>query len=669
MLFLCAPLGRSDHAMVYLVPAYKQRLKTVKPVKRTVKQWTPESLQALQGCFDCTEWAVFKNSSQSLDEYTDVVTSYINFCEESIIPTKAVTIYGNSKPWYCKEVYEQCKRKNAAYKVDDVEFKRAKYAVDREVRKAKHRYREKIEDQFASGNGTNVWKGIQTITDYKQKSVSSNDDPTLPDQLNDFYARFDKQNTTSVSRDISPTALPPPFVVEESKVRKILSKQKPKKAAGPDGVSTAALRYCSEQLAPVLTDIFNRSLEQGKVPHCFKSAVIVPVPKKSKITGLNDYRPVALTSVVMKVFERLVLWFLRAATELQSDPMQFAYKANRSVDDAVSLTLHKILQHLETPKSYARILFLDFSSAFNTIVPQRLYDKLLNTFCVDQNMCNWVLDFLLNRSQVVRVGGLTSGKLVLNTGAPQGCVLSPLLFTLFTNDCRSSHDSVVLVKFSDDTTVSGLISKSDETAYRGEVEGMVSWCEENNLLLNVTKTKEIVVDFRTVKTPTTPLIINDQAVEQVDSFKFLGSTISSDLSWSCHTINTRKKAQQRMYFLRQLKKFGMDKSILVQFYRSIVESVLTFSFTTWYGSTTQEEKDGLQNVVKTASKIIGCDLPDLDTLYHQRVTRRAKAIVKDTSHPAHDLFQPLPSQRRYRCIRARTERFKRSFFPRAVKSL
>ena len=198
---------------------------------------------------------------------------------------------------------------------------------------------------------------------------------------------------------------------------------------------------------------------------------------------------------------------------------------------------------------------------------------------------------------------------------------------------------------------------------------MVNWCEGNNLLLNVAKTKEIVVDFRTEKTPTTPLIINDEVVEQVDSFKFLGSTIANDLTWSNHTTTTRKKAQQRMYFLRQLKKFRVNKNILVQFYRSVIESVLTFSFTTWYGSTTQDDKDELQQVVKTAGKIIGCDLPDLDTLYQQRVIRRAKSIVGDPSHPAHSLFQPLRSGRRYRVIKARTERLKRSFFPRAVKSL
>ncbi len=96
-----------------------------------------------------------------------------------------------------------------------------------------------------------------------------------------------------------------------------------------------------------------------------------PIPKKSKITGLNDYRPVALPSVVMKSFEKLVLAHLKDITGPSLDPLQFAYRLNRSVDDAVNMGLHYVLQHLDRPGAYVRILFVDFSSAFNTIILSR----------------------------------------------------------------------------------------------------------------------------------------------------------------------------------------------------------------------------------------------------------------------------------------------------------
>ena len=97
---------------------------------------------------------------------------------------------------------------------------------------------------------------------------------------------------------------------------------------------------------------------------------------------------------------------------------------------------------------------------------------------------------------MVKVVKNTSTSLILNTGAAQGCVQSPLLYSLFTHDCVASHASNSIIKFEDDTTVMGLIINNDETAYREEVRALGVWCQENNLSLNVNKTKEMIVDFR-----------------------------------------------------------------------------------------------------------------------------------------------------------------------------
>lgn len=108
----------------------------------------------------------------------------------------------------------------------------------------------------------------------------------------------------------------------EGDVNSLFKRQNPRKAAGPDGVTPSTPKHCADQLSAVFTDIFNISLETCYVPACFKSSTIIPVPKKSKITGLNDYRPVALTSVVMKSFERLVLSHLKSITDQNQNPCQ-----------------------------------------------------------------------------------------------------------------------------------------------------------------------------------------------------------------------------------------------------------------------------------------------------------------------------------------------------------
>ncbi len=135
-----------------------------------------------------------------------------------------------------------------------------------------------------------------------------------------------------------------------------------------------------------------------------------------------------------------------------------------------------------------------YSSAFNTIVPIKLAVKLTD-LGLNSSLCDWIQDFLTGRPQVVKMGQFTSNSITLNIGAPQGCVLSPLLYSLYTHDCVSSHSSTSIVKFADDTVVVGLISNNDETAYLDEVERLTSWCQDNCLSLNVSKTKELIVDF------------------------------------------------------------------------------------------------------------------------------------------------------------------------------
>ena len=120
-------------------------------------------------------------------------------------------------------------------------------------------------------------------------------------------------------------------------------------------------------------------------------------------------------------------------------------------------------------------------------------------------------------------------------------MLSPFLFTLFTNDCVSYDQSVKVIKFSDDTTIEGLISDGNEEKYRNEVSRLVDWCMENDLELNVNKTKEVIIDFRKSSTTPEPLTIDGQTVEQVSSFRFLGTLISEDLGWDSNTNSIIKK--------------------------------------------------------------------------------------------------------------------------------
>ncbi|TWW65007.1 hypothetical protein D4764_22G0006540 [Takifugu flavidus] len=211
--------------------------------------------------------------------------------------------------------------------------------------------------------------------------------------------------------------------------------------------------------------------------------------------------------------------------------------------------------------------------------------------------------------------------------------------------------------FADDTTVIGLIKDKDESAYREEVDRLATWCHNNNLLLNTNKTKELVLDFRRKTDIHPPIHINRAAVERVSSFKFLGIHLSQDLTWTTNCSSLVKKAHQRLFFLRTLKKHHLSSDILVNFYRCTIESILT------------SYRKALQKVVKTAQRIAGASLPAIEDIYRRRCHRRAKKVTKDSCHPAHGLFTLMPSGGRYRSLWTKTTRFRNSFFPTAVSLL
>ncbi len=136
--------------------------------------------------------------------------------------------------------------------------------------------------------------------------------------------------------------------------------------------------------------------------------------------------------------------------------------------------------------------------------------------------------------------------------------------------------------------------------------------------------------------------------------------------WDNHIDSIVKKAQQRLYFLRQLRKFNLPQELLKQFFSAIIESVLCSSITVWFGSATKTNIRRLQRTVRTAERIIGAPLPSLQELYTSRVRKRAKKVTLDPSHPAHSLFVLLPSGRRYRSLSTKTARHKNSFLPQAI---
>ncbi|KAI4887416.1 hypothetical protein NFI96_018878, partial [Prochilodus magdalenae] len=280
-----------------------------------------------------------------------------------------------------------------------------------------------------------------------------------------------------------------------------------------------------------------------ETPHSDNLAI---VPKKAHPKELNDYRPVALTSHVMKTMEPLLLNHLRPQVH------HCSLRTGRRWEWKMpSSNFYTELTLIWTRGGGAvRVMFFDFSSAFNTIHPLLLRDKLMKME-VDMHLVTWITDYLTGRPQHVRIRDCSSDTVISSTGAPQGTVLSPVLFTLYTSDFKYNSELCHMQKFSDDTAIVGCVHNGQEREYRSLVD-FVEWCTTNHLKLNITKTREMCIDFRRSRPSQQPISINGVDVEVVRSYRYLAVHLDERLDWSVNTDTVYKKAQSRLYFLRRL---------------------------------------------------------------------------------------------------------------------
>ena len=192
-------------------------------------------------------------------------------------------------------------------------YSTARADLRRGLKLAKDSYKRKIEGHLTDNNPRQMWRGIQALTNYKGQpppTPSSSSSSSLAEELNSFFACFET-TTTHLQSLPPPGSSTPPLSLQEHEVRKNLRAVNPRKTAGPGDIPGAVIKACADQLAEILTRLFNLSLTHATVPTCLKASTIVPIPKKPAIDSLNDYRPIALTYVIMKCLERSVSQHIR----------------------------------------------------------------------------------------------------------------------------------------------------------------------------------------------------------------------------------------------------------------------------------------------------------------------------------------------------------------------
>ncbi len=644
LIYKCKPMpGVSDHDIVFveakvLTPRKKRPQRKIHLWKRADLGKMKEETETFSA--DFTDHHTIDTNINKLWD------TFRTFCTETMaanVPSKT-TSSRFSQPWINQNIKRLSRRKKRAYRrarasqdtKDKERYMELQKQTHQEVKRAYNNY---INDMVNPETGTNPKKlysfinskrcDSSGVTLLKKDGISHSDPMTkasiLNDQFSSVYTNEDLTTVPTVAGSPSPPMAD--FSIDSKGVLKILRDLNPHKAQGPDNIPPQLLKECAHEITPALTLLFQASLHQGSVPDDWKQAIITPVYKKGDKSAPANYRPISLTSVCCKVMEHVI--HSQAMRHLDKhgilSDQQHGFRKKRSCESQLILTIQDLAAGLDDGSQIDAVL-LDFSKAFDKVPHHRLLLKLRH-YGIHGNTLRWIESFLSNRTQQVVVEGETSPIAPVTSGVPQGTVLGPLLFLVYINDLPQSVSSIARL-FADDSLLYRRIrSALDTTIIQQDLNKLQQW--ENDWQMSFNPSKCEVIRISRKRNPIKATYhIHGHDLATVKTGKYLGVSISDNLTWNAHIDDKTKKANNTLGFLRR-NIARCPKTIKHQCYTSLVRPIVEYASAVWDPHTSKNITQ-LEAVQRRAARFVVGDY---------RTTSSTSQMIADLG------WQPLEQRR------------------------
>ena len=610
------PIGSSDHLLIRAKQRPSSGL-SVKSSKVTVDSWLYDRADwdGLRNFYSEFPWHHFFNRSQPSITVTEI-TDIIKLGMETFIPKLSYAKNINSPKWFSKYCSIACNHKYKAFKKyiqtrTEASFRHYRHISNQTkatIKMSKNNYIHRQTNRLLNNPNDNkiFWSTLNSFNNNFNKHSSlpplvTTDGTVYSDSKSkaDLMASVFRTNSTLPQND---TQLPlvnfqypniKSIIIKTKEVKSILDNLDTNKSAGPDEIPPLVIKRCSPELAPIIAKLFRSIIQTSSFPDTWKQANIHPVPKKGNKSDPNNYRPIAITSILSKTFETLLNKHITNHLDTYNilNDKQYGFRKFRSTADLLIFLTNSIHLSLE---GYGETHFtaLDISKAFDRVWHAGLLSKIPHYGL--SPISKVIESFLSDRQIRVVLDRTHSSWHNINSGVPQGSVLAPTLFLLNINDLLHSTANSIH-SYADDSSLHRsftfskppshpeLFDRREQTfeSLNADLEVVSLWGNNNRTTFNSSKSQYIAFSNRTP--------IQDSSIQFIDSvipcstsIDVLGVKITKSLSWTEHIQNIYKTASQKLGLLYKTKPYFSDDQLLI-IYKSHIRSQMEYCSPVWGG--------------------------------------------------------------------------------------
>ena len=577
--------GSSDHKLICCTRFTRSAVCKPRIVcKRSFKNFDQSKFR--EAIRKVSWWDIYmcNNVEEAVSEMSHRITSILNV----MAPIKSFQVRKNYAPWISESAKVKIRERDLAQKnaslshsLDDwLKYKALRNATNKQLKFEKKLWHKDKLDHLCNDPGT-VWKNVKCWlgwskggppTRLMENGVLVSKPSALARIMNEFFI-----NKVQSLRSKLPSSTGDPSLlvkklmgnkscnlkfhsVHPDVVLRIISSLKSTHSCGVDNIDSRVIKLVKHELTPVITHVINLSIQSNIFPSNWKTAKVIPLHKKGEKIFPKNYRPVSLLPVFSKILEMVLFSQLVEYFENNGlmNPSHHGFRGQHSTCTALVQMIDSWAEAFDRGEISA-VLMLDMSAAFDLVDHQILLKKL-HVYGLEQETLDWIFSYLSERKQQVYVDGALSDTMEVSIGVPQGSILGPLFYIIFTNDLPEAvHDHLVrnnslfhtdckscgeICCYADDSTFS--VSSKDPVSLSEKIcekyQDIAYYMNNNKLVLNSNKTHLLVMassqSHRKYGNFGVTLDTGSEMIEPIHSEKLLGAYISSDFSWNNHIRNS-----------------------------------------------------------------------------------------------------------------------------------